>query len=89
VARRPGGGGRTGSRIDQLGACRQGEFSALRLALPSGCAPPGIRPPNRQIRTIAVVARGRLWQVLFSQVKLGPSSNRRMARGIATTARLE
>jgi hypothetical protein len=46
VARRPGGGGRTGSRIDQLGACRQGEFSALRLALPSGCAPPGISDPQ-------------------------------------------
>ena len=26
VARRPGGGGRTASRIDQLGACRQGGF---------------------------------------------------------------
>jgi hypothetical protein len=56
VARRPVGGGRTGSRIDQLGAWRQGGLSALRLAQPSGCAPRGIRTPNPQIRTIAVVA---------------------------------
>jgi len=51
-----------GRRIDQLGPCRQGGLSALRLAEPSGCAPPGISDPQPPDPYDSGPRLGRLWR---------------------------
>ena len=67
----PGGDTRTRQKDRSAWRLSAGGLSALRLAEPSGCAPPGISDPNRQIRTIAVLA----WDAYGSAVLAGRRSD--------------